>query len=147
MRKFIALAVLIFFAGAWCGRSAIGAGKSTKKHRVVIQVSSDDPKNWDLTLNNVYNIIAGAGANNVDIQVVAYGPGLSIFKKRNEEIAERLAQYKQICPLGLRLNSCGVTMKKAGVTQQDLSPGVETTASGILRIIELQEQGYTYIRP
>ena len=147
MRRLAALAVLLAVVGAWLGRSAVGAIRSGRKHKVVIQVSTDDPKTWDVTLNNVYNIIAGAGADNVDIQVVAFGPGLGIFKKNNAEIAERLAKYKEICPLGLRLNSCAVTMKKTGVKQEDLSPVVETTASGVLRIIELQEQGYTYIRP
>jgi len=147
MRKLMGLAAMLVIAGSCFGQSGIGAHKPDKKHKVVIQVSTDDPKTWDVTLNNIYNIIAGAGAENVDIQVVAYGPGLGIFKKQNEDIAERLAKYKQICPLGLRLNSCAVTMKKTGVTQQDLASVVETTASGVLRIIELQEQGYAYIRP
>ncbi len=91
--------------------------------------------------------MAGFGADNVDIKVVAYGPGLAAFEKANEKTAERIAGAKKMCPLGLEFGACSVTMHKLGVYARDLAPYVETAPSGIVRVIQLQEQGYVYVRP
>lgn len=118
-----------------------------KKHKIVLQISSADPDTWKTAFNNVDNLIAAFGKDNVDIKVVAYGPGLAAFNKANGKEAERIAGSKKMCPLGLEFSACSVTMKKVGVYAKDLAPYVDTAGSGVVRVLQLQEQGYVYVRP
>ena len=57
------------------GRGAASAAGRRKRNRVVIQVSDADPAKWNLALNNARNMQTDLGAANVDIEIVAYGPG------------------------------------------------------------------------
>jgi hypothetical protein len=53
-----------------------GAGpQASVRPRVVLQMSEADPAKWNLALNNAKNIQTDLGAANVDIELVAYGPG------------------------------------------------------------------------
>lgn len=147
MRNALVLSATVLALGIWGWRSAYGSLEAKKMHRIVIQVSSDDPKVWTLAMNNVDNIIAAVGKDHVDIKVVAYGPGLAMFKKDNAQMAKRLLTAKEMCPTGVQFNSCAVTMRKTGLTEKDLARYVETSPSGVVRVIELEEAGYTYLRP
>lgn len=79
----------VFLAAAVCA-SASGAGIAAEpakpaqldaqRHKVVFQVSEADPAKWNLTLNNVKNVQQDLGAANVEIEVVAYGPGIGMIK-------------------------------------------------------------------
>lgn len=116
-------------------------------HKVVIQVSTDDPRTQTIALNNAVNLQKALGPGNVIVEIVAYGPGLSLLT-RNGRQAKRVR--------GLALNedlvfsACGNTMqkirRKKGRTPQ-LVEGVRVVPAGVVRIMELQEQGYAYIRP
>jgi uncharacterized protein len=114
---------------------------------VVIQVSTGDPLTQTIALNNAVNLQKALGPGNAQIEIVAYGPGLSLLTKNSKQ-AKRvagLAMYDDIT-----LSACGNTMKKiekkSGKKPQ-LVEGVKVVPAGVLRIIELQNQGYAYIRP
>ena len=68
MRFLLALALVVF--------SSIG--NAQQKQRVVFQVSDADPAKWNLALNNARNVQQDLGQDNVQIEIVAYGPGLGI---------------------------------------------------------------------
>ena len=144
MSRLIVAAAAVLAAGLWASSAR---AQAPKKHKIVLQISSADPAVWKTAFNNVDNLIAGFGAGNVDIKVVAYGPGLAVFKKANEPMARHIAGAKKMCPLGLEFSACSVTMKKVGVYAKDLAPYVDTADSGIVRVLQLQEQGYVYLRP
>jgi hypothetical protein len=57
----------------------VGGAGEFAEHKVVIQVSSDDPQTQKVALNNALNLQKAYGMDNVQVEVVAYGPGLSIF--------------------------------------------------------------------
>lgn len=136
----------VFAALAACGAAtAVRAQAPAQKHKLVVQISSGDPKTWDVALNNVDNLVAALGRDNVDLKVVAYGPGLGVYKKAGAAAA-RFAKMKQEDP-GLDFLACGVTMKKMKLTEKDLVPQITKIPSGIVRIVELEEQGYSYVRP
>jgi uncharacterized protein len=70
----LALAMLCIASGAMQGAGAQQA--AAQRNRVVIQVSDADPGKWNLALNNAKNIQTDLGAPNVDVEIVAYGPGI-----------------------------------------------------------------------
>ncbi|MEO7886226.1 MAG: hypothetical protein ABIR76_05760, partial [Polaromonas sp.] len=72
-----ATAVATFLIAARA-QSAVATG--TKRQGIVIQVSDNDPAKWNLALNNAKNLQDDVGAANVDIEIVAYGPGIGMLK-------------------------------------------------------------------
>jgi hypothetical protein len=68
------LAAVVGVAPAFAQSTAAG------QNRVVMQVSDADPGKWNLALNNVRNLQADLGASNVEIEIVAYGPGIGMLK-------------------------------------------------------------------
>lgn len=117
-------------------------------HKVVIQVSSSDPLIHKIALNNAVNAQKHYGPGQVDVEIVAYGPGLSILipSKKNKQ-AKRVANLA----LGdIVFSACNNTMKKIKKKKGKLPKlieGVKVVPAGVIRIMELQEKGYSYIRP
>ncbi|VAW82649.1 Blr3520 protein homolog, hypothetical protein [hydrothermal vent metagenome] len=117
-----------------------------KIHKVVIQVSTSDPLTQKIALNNAVNIQKHYGVDNVKVEIVAYGPGLSIMTKKNI-LSQRV---ESLAISNIHFSACGNTIKK--VTKKKgkkpvLTGGVKVVPSGVVRLIELQGKGYAYIRP
>lgn len=115
-------------------------------HKVVIQISTDDKKVQALALNNAVNLQKHYGIDNVEVEVVAYGPGLSVLTTESEESN----RVKNLAMQNIHFNACGNTMEKAKKdTGKDviLTSGVVKVTAGVVKIVELQEEGYTYLRP
>jgi uncharacterized protein len=81
MRIFLALLLGLFLLN----------GIAQEKHRLVLQVSDNDPAKSRLALNNAQNVQAELGKDNVQIEIVAYGPGLEMLKMESK-VSDRLAQ-------------------------------------------------------
>lgn len=139
---FISAFLLLNFGFANAADSA-----KAKQLKVVIQVSSDDAQTHEVTLNNTANLQKHFGADNITIEIVAYGPGLSILTKKNK-FTERVAS---LATQEITLSACGNTIanaaKKNNGVKPELTAGVRVVPSGIARIVELQSQGYAYVRP
>lgn len=115
-------------------------------HKVVIQISSKDPLTQKIVLNNAVNLQKYYGMDNIDIEVVAYGPGLSIMTKKNP-LGQRIASLSHS---NIKFSACGNTIKK--ITKKKgkapkLVDGIAVVPAGAAYIIELQEKGYAYLRP
>ncbi len=116
------------------------------KQKVVIQVSTADPLVQKIALNNAVNVQKALGMDNVDVEVVAYGPGLSILTKKSKQ-AKRV---ESLAMQDIRFSACANTMAKVARKtghKVKLLDGVKVVPAGVLRIMELQQQGYSYIRP
>lgn len=116
------------------------------RHRLVIQVSSDDAQSHDNALRNAVNLQNALGAGNIEIEIVAYGPGVTLMT----EAGDKAMRITELISTGVRFSACGNTLRdlrEASGTNFPLVVGVREVPAGVVRIIELQEQGYTYIRP
>ncbi len=113
------------------------------KPGVVIQVSENNPAIWNLALNNAENVQEALGKDNVNVEIVAYGPGLNMLKFESEA-APRL---KKASANGVGLLACATTMKKTKVTEKDLASGVKIVPGGVLEIMNKQREGWAYIKP
>ena len=122
------------------------ADMSLAKHKVVVQSSSSDPELQGLALVIAGNLQKHYGMDNVDIEVVAYGPGLGIMTAEGPN-AEKV---KSLLDHNVTFSACEGTLKfleaKNG-KRPKLVAGVGTVPDGVVRVIELQEQGYAYVYP
>lgn len=122
------------------------AQAAVKVHKVVIQISNDNAKQHELALSNTVNLQTHYGIDNVIIEVVAFGPGISILTKKSA-LSQRI---ESLSMQEVTFYACTITLNaleaKAG-KKVELSKGVKSTPSGVARIVELQEQGFSYLRP
>src|SRR5262249_53574870 len=99
-------------------------------------------------MGNIQNHLDGVGGpENVIIALVVHGPALRAFQSAhaNPDISSRVDQLSKD---GVELAACGHTMKAQKMTLKDLLPGFVTAdKGGVVRIAELQSQGYLYLRP
>lgn len=133
------LRFLIFSFGILGSSMVVQAGEPG----VVIQVSDANPTVWGLALNNAKNIQDELGKDKIGIEIVAFGPGIDIFR-RESKVAGRL---KEAEANGIALRACGNTMKSKKMADKDLAPGVKVVDSGVVEIIQKQEAGWGYLMP
>jgi hypothetical protein len=111
--------------------------------RVVLQVSDADPGKWNLALNNARNLQTDLGASNVDIEIVAYGPGIGMLKN-DSTVGNRI---REAAGAGVKVVACENTMKGQKLTQADMLDGIGYVPAGVVEIMQKQQQGWAYIRP
>jgi intracellular sulfur oxidation DsrE/DsrF family protein len=133
--------------------SSAAFAADAKPHRIAIQVNQNDPATMNLALNNVTNIMKyyGDKGETIDIEVVAYGPGLNMFRDDKSPVKDRLKQISEMAfPSRVKFSACGNT--KQGMEKKEghpitIVPEASIVPSGVVRLSELQEQGWTYIKP
>lgn len=113
------------------------------KKKVVIQVSDADSKKWALALNNAANVQEDLGRENVEVEIVAYGPGLGMLKLESE-VGERV---RSALDEGVKVVACENTMRKQKLSQGDMLPNLGYAKAGVVEIMAKQAEGYAYIRP
>lgn len=113
---------------------------------LVIQVSEDDPKLWNLALNNAQNVLDYVGDDKAQVVIVTYGPGLKMLLK-NSPVAQRIASEDAE---GIEFDACHNTMKsmerKTG-HMPALTPQAVVVPAGVVRIMQLEHAGFEYIKP
>jgi intracellular sulfur oxidation DsrE/DsrF family protein len=114
-----------------------------EKQKVVLQVSDNDPAKWNLALNNARNIQQDLGKENVQIEIVAYGPGLGMLKA-DSKVAPRLAEALD---RSVGLLACENTMHNTHVEKADMYGGIAYVQAGVTHIMKRQHEGWAYIRP
>lgn len=114
------------------------------EHFLVFQASRSDKWSQVLALNNAVNTKAAYGPQKAAVEVVAYGPGLKLLLADNKHAdrIERMAKQQDV-----QFSACANTMQAMGVTREELNPVADVVTSGVKRINELHEAGWTYIRP
>ena len=145
MKLFAALlAAAIALVPALSAAQAPSAQKAqATRDKVVLQVSDADPAKWNLALNNARNIQADLGKDNVDVEIVAYGPGLGMLKG-DSKVADRLAQALDG---GVGLLACENTMRNTKVKKDDMYGGIAYVDAGVVHLMKRQREGWSYIRP
>lgn len=119
------------------------SGRNITQNKVIIQVSENDPKKWNLALNNAKNVQEDFGKNNVDVEIIAYGPGLPMLKLESEA-GSRIADALNS---GVKVVACENTMNIQKLTKADMLPNLAYVKSGVPYLMIKQQQGYAYIRP
>ena len=148
MFRRLATAVLLSIAFA---ASALAADDKT--HRVAIQVDQNDPAVMNMVLNNATNVIEyyRAKSEDVDVEIVAYGPGMHMLRADTSPVQDRVKHLKEmVFPGSIQFSACNHTkqgMEKAEGHAIPIVPEATVVPSGVVRLMELQEQGWSYVRP
>jgi len=143
MKYFNILAAAIALSLSMTTFNATASEAAATKEKVVIQVSDADTGKWNLALNNAKNVQTAFGADKVDIEIVAYGPGIGMLKM-DSIVANRIDESKKS---GIAIVACQNTMKTMKLTDADMLTNTSYVPSGVVEIIKKQGQGYAYIRP
>jgi len=127
-------------------KTANAAPAVPDKSKVVYHLTEADKVTF--VLGNIKNHYEGVGGpEQVTIALVVHGPALKAFHavSASDDVEKRT---EQVSKFGLQLNACGNTMRSQNVTLKDLLPGFAVAErGGVVRIAELQAQGYVYLRP
>ena len=147
LRHFVSIVLL----AAAFATSAIAGDE--KPHRLAIQVDQNDPQVMNLALNNATNVIEYYRGKNedVDIDIVTYGPGLHMLRADTSPVADRIKRLKEMAfPGNVQFSACNNTkqgMEKTEGKAISVVSDATIVPSGVVRIMELQEQGWSYVRP
>lgn len=130
---------------------ATGVFAEGKTHYVAVHVDQNDPKVMNMALNNVQNVTKyyESKGDTVMVELVAYGPGLMMYIPGKSPVADRIATMSLELE-NLSFAACGNTHRKMSEKAgKEIALMDEATVvpSGVVRLIELQEEGYAYVRP
>jgi hypothetical protein len=136
---FVSLAALASVSMAPAAR----AQGAAPKNRLVIQVTDNDPARWNMILNNAHNAQEDVGAANIEIEIVAYGPGINMLKKESV-VGGRIDEAVKS---GVKVVACQNTMKGFKLSKDDMLMTVGYVPAGITEIMKKQQEGWAYVRP
>jgi intracellular sulfur oxidation DsrE/DsrF family protein len=148
MIRHLATAALLSIALASSALAADG-----KTHRVAIQVDQNDPQVMNLALNNATNVIEYYRGKNedVEIDIVTYGPGLHMLRSDTSPVQDRLKRLKELSfPGKIQFSACNNTkqgMEKTEGKAVAIVAEATIVPSGVVQLMELQEKGWSYVRP
>jgi intracellular sulfur oxidation DsrE/DsrF family protein len=112
--------------------------------RIMLQLTSDDPKVMNNILYNAINLQKFYGIDNVQIAVIGFGAGMKAFYEKDSPVADRI---KSQLKYGIEFVGCGNTMTATHRDPSELIPGVSHVTAGIAEIVERKLSGWIYIRP
>jgi len=120
-------------------------------HRLAIQVDVNDAALMNLALNNVSNTVQHYSeiGQKVEVELVAFGPGLHMLREDTSPVKARIKSMSETMP-EVSFSACGNTrenMTKVEAKEIPLISQAKVTKSGVVRLMELQERGWSYLRP
>jgi intracellular sulfur oxidation DsrE/DsrF family protein len=123
----------------------------SKTHRLILQVNTNDPPAMNLALNNATNVAQHYRelGEKVTIEVVTFGPGLHMLRDDTSPVKARIEQMALSTP-EVSFKACGNTQEKMHEAEHKnipIIPQAQVVSSGVVRVMELQEKGWTYVKP
>jgi intracellular sulfur oxidation DsrE/DsrF family protein len=128
------------------------AAENPKQHRVAIHVDQNDPDVMNLALNNAKNVIEHYQKRGEDaqIEIVAYSGGLHMLRSDTSKVKDRIKEMVTQYSTKIKFAACHNTME--GMEKREghaipIIPEAMIVPAGVVELVELQEQGWSYIRP
>jgi intracellular sulfur oxidation DsrE/DsrF family protein len=137
---------VLLTCAATIGHANAADEKPFAEHKVVLQISDNDPAKQTLVLNVANNLLKAYGVDKVDVEIVAFGPGLNLLLADNANAS----RIDGLAGSGVRFAACQNTlaaMTKELGKEPALNPRAVKVSAGVVRIIELTGKDYTLIRP
>lgn len=114
-------------------------------YKAVFHIDLEDDQLFTLGLGNITNTLAALEGIKTDFILLANGPGVAMLA--DKKVAPYLAQIEELRAAGVHFQACNNALKKFQVNEKDLAPGVKVIPAGIVGLIDLQNDGYAYIKP
>jgi intracellular sulfur oxidation DsrE/DsrF family protein len=145
--RFAVPLIMLCISGAQARADVEDEGKPFAEARIVLQMADSDTESQTRVLNVANNLIKHYGGPDfVDIEVVAYGPGLSLLYPDNaneERISSLLANEVRFVGCMNTLES----IERATGKRPQLIPEAIPVQTGVARLVERAQQGFVVIRP
>jgi uncharacterized protein len=130
---------------------ATPAPAQKKEHHLILQVNTNDPAAMNLALNNATNVTEYYKelGEKVKIEVVTFGPGLHMLRDDTSPVKARIETLALSTP-EISFKACGNTqanMHKAENKDIPIVPQAQVVKSGVVHIMQREEQGWTYVKP
>lgn len=124
---------------------------NAKAHNLILQVNTNDPAAMNLALNNATNVAQYYKdlGEKVKIEVVTFGPGLHMLREDTSPVKARIEEMALSTP-EISFKACGNTQEKMHSAEKKDIPIIrqaEVVKSGVVRVMELQEKGWNYVKP
>src|SRR5438445_1644094 len=149
MRGWVLMLVMASVLVALVQADAAHLKENARKHKIVYQLDDAGVDKAKFVLGNIRNHVTGVGGwqNIESLELVVFGPALKWFVQSSMDPAlkQTLEMLQTHC---MSFGACGNTMKNVGITLAELPRGsLPLPQGGVVRIMELQELGYNYLRP
>jgi hypothetical protein len=139
----VAVATVAWFAGV----EASHAPDHPKKHKIFYHLNEGGVEKARAVLVNIENHVSVLGWKNIEaLELVVHGPALRSFLVKDIDPDVR-GKLEVLLTAGLRFDACQITMTRQKIDSKDLVEGATPVPSGVVRVMELQEAGYAYVKP
>ena len=130
----------------------VSAAENPKQHRVAMHVDQNDADVINLALNNAKNVIEHYQKRGEDIviEIVAYSGGLHMLRSDTSQVKDRIKEMAGQYSTRIKFAACNNTiqgMEKREGHAIPIIPEATIVSSGVVELVELQEQGWSYVRP
>ncbi len=130
--------------------------------KVVWHVDFSEPRRLSAMIQNVNNMVTTYQNDlmDYDVRIVFLAGGIRFvtddplartpfaedaeYKKQRPELIQRLQQLREF--YGVKLELCEITREALNLPKEKIIPGVTSVRSGVVRIAELQAQGFSYLK-
>lgn len=137
-------------------------GMGSGPAKVVYHADFKDPRRFSAMLTSVYNMVKTYRnkLRDYDVRIVFNSYGIrfltdskltgtpfaadAALKERRANLKGRLKTLHDTYEVELEL--CDITRERVGLARDKLYDGVESVASGVVRVAELQNRGFAYIK-
>ena len=141
------LAVLAVIALAVAPAAATHSKEYPKKHKIFYHLNEAGNAKAIAVLTNMQNHVDTVGWQNIEaLELVVHGPALKTFLAKDLDPEVR-GKLEKLMAGGLRIDACQITLKRQKLELRELLEGLTAVPSGVARVMELQELGYTYVKP
>ena len=133
---------------------ALAQAGAMEKHRLALQISDDSPDKMNTVLGNATNAARyySEKGEKLEIKVVAYSGGVNMLRTDKSPVLDRLKEVSQKLP-NLTFEACNNTIE--GMAKKEdkkpseipLVPGTKVVPAGVVELMELNEAGWTIVRP
>lgn len=143
-----ALAVVVALAAfGLASAEASNVREQPRKHRIFYHLNEAGIEKASAVLTNIQNHVDVVGWQNIEaLELVVHGPALKTFVSKGIDPGVR-GKLDRLLAGGLKVGACQITMQRQQLKLEELLEGLAALPSGVVRVMELQELGYTYIKP
>ncbi len=114
---------------------------STKAHKVVFQVTSNDTLVHKATIKQINNMLTAAP--NAKIEVVCHNNGIEMVTTLKTQQAKNITDLKA---RGVVFAACENTLRDRKMEKTDIVSEAIFVPSGVLEVVMKQEKGYSYLK-
>ncbi len=114
-------------------------------YRAVFHVDMDDVKPFKIVLTNIANLIRAIPERHYDLVLLCNGPAVKLLQ--NEENAPFREEIWRLQQARVSFKVCRNALNSFNIDPDNLIEGCEIVPAGVVALIELQQDGYAYIKP